>query len=1222
MSEEPSARGAATEGGKTAQPVGRVRSEGLGVLGHIADATGSAPGEAPPLAKLGTGKPPKQRAIVWKSSGPANPVPAATAAAAAAATLPSGAGVLTAADLSALQATLNKSVTASVRESLQASLHSELAEVKRALRSAEELAAVRRKQDEGRHQALLLQLDVAKDGAQEAQANAVAVAAQAQAAAEAAAHEAQARADRATLEAKQALAAQLKSDATRRELEAELVQTTTEMQRERERLSQEREVALREATSAADTKVRELTETASKRIAELERDAAAAERDNEEWAEATLSRQLVDMGALSRELKGTEQEAVSAVAQMSAAVAAARAEGERAGRASLEAGLRERAEAIAKYEKQVQELEAQAEDLTSARQALAAERESVEAERTAGKEEVEQWKRLAREQLSAERESLVAEMEAMRITAGREAATEALQREATSILEQREQLSQERLQLNASSQALTRESAAARAELMQLEESARLTREGLLLDRRAIDEERAAIQALLERDRSDYADALKREREAAAQAAANVEEAHAAATGTLRRQLVAANTRAEELSAAHEAMAAAKSVAEDAVQRLQHDMANANESLAAARIELSDANARVQTAEGACEAANAEANSLRVIADGGWHAISSTLSRELRALESEARRAKDSEAAARAAQAHSEAVLQRTFEQLQAEAAAAKGIADERIRVVTEEAAWARELLERQLGEAREALRVASEGLVTEQSAVLALRSMLLVADADVAAMRGAAAHYAALGGEEAGSLREAISRAEVGKREAIEAERRRADQMLERERDHFEGTLGRLRESSFAAQAKLQSQLAWMGDALEERTRQLHSEREAFDVALAKEREATAAAHEASRRVLQEVAERQAARHAAELSEQGQAMEAQLAVEREAFLEQLVDHRSLHGELADAKAEARAAKLELSDLRSRYAEERSQWAKEATDAREGWQLERQRLEDAAHEAVAKAESALAASHEAEAARAAQVAAELERQVSSLSAALERERELHRHEAARLQSYASELEQRVHKDRIADVYRSTEELEEQLAEAQRLEEALKGRMRALTEAAQAEVERGTAQVAELHEARQRQLRLEHSQLSELHAQSGASLKAMAEGREALANEVAAHRRTQEQLLALHETMQRERDAFANEVAGDRGARAQLPVVQAELAAARQLLDQMSKEAAQRPMLGDESGGKDGGGGSTTPGRMPSKRGAGSANASSKAANKAFPPRTPTQPPHW
>ena len=31
--------------------------------------------------------------------------------------------------------------------------------------------------------------------------------------------------------------------------------------------------------------------------------------------------------------------------------------------------------------------------------------------------------------------------------------------------------------------------------------------------------------------------------------------------------------------------------------------------------------------------------------------------------------------------------------------------------------------------------------------------------------------------------------------------------------------------------------------------------------------------------------------------------MEAQLAVEREAFLEQLVDHRSLHGELADAKA-------------------------------------------------------------------------------------------------------------------------------------------------------------------------------------------------------------------------------------------------------------------------------------------------------------------------------
>ena len=61
-------------------------------------------------------------------------------------------------------------------------------------------------------------------------------------------------------------------------------------------------------------------------------------------------------------------------------------------------------------------------------------------------------------------------------------------------------------------------------------------------------------------------------------------------------------------------------------------------------------------------------------------------------------------------------------------------------------------------------------------------------------------------------------------------------------------------------------------------------------------ERENTSAAHEAARRVLAEVADRQAARHAAEVREQGAAMEAQLAVEREAFLEQLVDHKEMHG--------------------------------------------------------------------------------------------------------------------------------------------------------------------------------------------------------------------------------------------------------------------------------------------------------------------------------------
>jgi hypothetical protein len=193
----------------------------------------------------------------------------------------------------------------------------------------------------------------------------------------------------------------------------------------------------------------------------------------------------------------------------------------------------------------------------------------------------------------------------------------------------------------------------------------------------------------------------------------------------------------------------------------------------------------------------------------------------------------------------------------------------------------------------------------------------------------------------------------------------------------------------------------------------------------------------------------------------------------------------------------------------------------------------------------------------------------------------------------------------VQSERLRDAQRSASALEEQLVSAQNVEEALRGRLRALTASAQSEVERGTSQISELHEARQRQLRLEHTQLAELHAQSSSALKSMADQRSALDKEAQAHRRTQEQLcvrapstcrerhvrasgvrrrsralarsdasrycgrLALHETMQRERDAFAAEMASDADARAQLPVVLAELASTRKLLEDMSKGAAGR-----------------------------------------------------
>lgn len=197
------------------------------------------------------------------------------------------------------------------------------------------------------------------------------------------------------------------------------------------------------------------------------------------------------------------------------------------------------------------------------------------------------------------------------------------------------------------------------------------------------------------------------------------------------------------------------------------------------------------------------------------------------------------------------------------------------------------------------------------------------------------------------------------------------------------------------------------------------------------------------------------------------------------------------------------------------------------------------------------------------------------RQLAGLSAALERERDLHESERERMAAHVHELETRVQAERLGDAQRSVSELEEQLAAARAMEEAVRTRLSSATAAAQAEVERGTSEVAELHDARERQLRLEHSQLAELHAQSSSALKAMADQREALKKEAEAHRRTQEQLLSLHETMQKERDAFAAEMANDRDARAQLPIVLAELASTRKLLEKFGHEAAERLALGKD-----------------------------------------------
>ena len=109
---------------------------------------------ASPTAPTGEAKSPfpkPKRAAVWKSSSSAAPT----------ADPPSAA--LTGTDISAMQASLQKAVAGSVRESLQATLHAELAEVKRQLRVAEDTAALDRKHAETRHSTLLLRLETNKE---------------------------------------------------------------------------------------------------------------------------------------------------------------------------------------------------------------------------------------------------------------------------------------------------------------------------------------------------------------------------------------------------------------------------------------------------------------------------------------------------------------------------------------------------------------------------------------------------------------------------------------------------------------------------------------------------------------------------------------------------------------------------------------------------------------------------------------------------------------------------------------------------------------------------------------------------------------------------------------------------------------------------------------------------------------------------------------------------
>ena len=73
-----------------------------------------------------------------------------------------------------------------------------------------------------------------------------------------------------------------------------------------------------------------------------------------------------------------------------------------------------------------------------------------------------------------------------------------------------------------------------------LEEEARRTEESLAAQRAAMAAERAEVSALLARDRTAYADALRADREAAAAAAAAVERSHSDERQTMRAELARA----------------------------------------------------------------------------------------------------------------------------------------------------------------------------------------------------------------------------------------------------------------------------------------------------------------------------------------------------------------------------------------------------------------------------------------------------------------------------------------------------------------------------------------------------------------------------------------------------------------------------------------------------------------------------------------------------------
>jgi hypothetical protein len=957
--------------------------------------------------------------------------------------------------------------------------------------------------------------------------------------------------------------------------------------------------------------LQQLKDDLDRRLAAVRRESEVAVQAAQAQAQIAINRaesSAASASAVKMEADMAKMDAAATRARGEAAIAAAAA----AAAAEVNASMRPELEAARVTAKEAQAaMQAMAADLSdferrsadlkaresafeehesSERRALKNERAAARAEREAGRAELEQWKSLARTELAAERESLLRELEERRTAAAAQAALVGLGAESAILFEEQSELARSRLQLDADAAAITREAAAARLELANCEAATQATYKALAAAWSELEAERLEVHALMERDRSAYADALQAERIAAAAAAASV-----------------SGSYAQQIEKLHELLAVAEAARQEGLHAAQREREEGRNELERARLSVAEATRATAEAEAAATKAQVgmaaasesealtrtylqEARLANAELSSKLHQSESRLEVSERASEQRLAEAIAESEAKAAAAAKTLALNETRLEQAEYIARAAKALADEHIETVQAEAQWQNESLKRQLAEARGALELASAQYLSEQSAVFSLRAMLLVADADVAAMRGAAAHYAALGGEEAGALREALSHAEVSKREAIEAERRRSDAWMEKEREHFGATLHHVREASFAATSKLSSQLDWLSDALEDKSRQLLAEREAFESALAKEREATNAARDASRRVLQEVADRQAARHALELTQQGHTMEAQLSVEREAFLEQLVDRKDLQNSLADARAECRAAKLALVDAQQAHQVESARLLAQLAEAREGGggagssgAVAAAAQKDAAH---ADALRSLTEQHQT-ATRALQESFVRERQtyerreaqltdeIEALETALERERASKDTEpASPMRRAASDAQQQTSPRATSPTRPFKGEqgrfghaaLAQGKGDAQQ-QTSPEGKPSSKDWGGQASLAEGYRD-AQLQETRT----LGEMQLARLHADQREAMQLEAEGArrrsEALASQLDAMRReldaTQKERDAYSsqlETIQKEIDAYSDK--GDADARVQLPLLLAELAATRRLLQQVS-----------------------------------------------------------